>query len=96
MPEKDGNQESEHDDPPENEEADTDAEIGRLLDEIDRLSNENASLNTRLGECESAIAELRQHKHEPEPEPTPEPLPEPEPIPVESHWYYRRIGSGKA
>lgn len=72
---------------------DIDEEINTLLSEIERLTAENAAIISRLGECESAIAALREHKHEPEPEPEPEPkLPEPEPIPEERHFWYRTVG----
>ena len=86
------------DDTEPNEETDeldeADAEIAALLDEVERLTAENTALNARVGECESAIATLREHRHEPEPGPAPEPdrLPEPEPEPEDNHWYTRRIG----
>ncbi len=92
MPEGEENQESENEHDNQETEDELDAEISRLLDEVDRLTNENAALLARVGECESAIAKLREHKHEPESEPTPEP----EPVPQERHWYYRRIGGSKA
>lgn len=99
---EDENQESEQNDDNEEQDEDEliDAEIAALIDEIDRLSAENVALIARIGECESAIAGLREHKHEPEPKPEPEPeperLPEPEPIPEERHLWYRTIGGRKA
>lgn len=100
---EDENQESENNDnkepepEPEPDIEDIDEEINNLLGEIERLTAENAALISRVGECESAIAALREHKHEPEPEPEPEPkLPEPEPIPTENHIWYRTIGGRKS
>lgn len=95
---EDENQESENED--DNQEPDEDElidqEIAALISEVERLTAENAAIISRVGECESAIAGLREHKHEPEPKPEPEPeperLPEPEPIPEERHLWYRHIG----
>lgn len=88
----DENQESETDDNQEPDEDEYDEEISILIEQVERLTAENAALIARIGECESSIAQLREHKHEPEPEPEPERLPEPEPIPTESHFWFRRIG----